>query len=129
MSRTTRTIRAGIVMALTGVSLALAVPAQARTAACTSLTNGVLCTVLANRNGDWAQVQDSYEKTGGGTITARFGHYNRGGTWWDQGAFTQSAGTTRYFSWPAANYGDCLPVVGFMDAGGNRYEVPPVTVC
>ncbi|MFJ3205911.1 hypothetical protein [Streptomyces sp. NPDC086989] len=116
-------------MALTGISLALTAPAQARTAACTYLSNGILCTVLANRNYDWAQVQNSYEKTGGSTITARFGHYNRGGTWWDQGTFTQSAGTTRYFTWPGSDYGDCSSVVGFMDSGGKHYEVPPVTVC
>ncbi|MFJ3922245.1 hypothetical protein [Streptomyces sp. NPDC090022] len=118
----------GVAIALTSVGLAA--PAQARTVACTKLSNGVLCTQLANIDPlDRAQVSNSYEKTGGSTITARFGHYNRGGTWWDQGAFTQSAGTTRYFTWPMSSYADCSAVVGFMDSGGRRYEVPPVSLC
>ncbi|MFE3558920.1 hypothetical protein ACFXKW_29285 [Streptomyces sp. NPDC059193] len=118
----------GVALALTTVGLAA--PAQARTVACTRLSNGVLCTQLANRDAaDRAQVSNSYEKTGGSTITARFGHYNRGGTWMDQGAFTQSKGTTRYFTWGTSYYGDCSAVVGFMDSGGTRYQVPPVTLC
>ncbi|MFJ3880755.1 hypothetical protein ACIPW5_25255 [Streptomyces sp. NPDC090077] len=120
--------------ALVGITLALttigfAAPAQARTAACTKLSNGVLCTWLANRVGDSAEVTDSYEKTGGSPITARFGHYNRGGTWWDNGAFNQPAKTTYYFTWPRADYSDCSAVVGFLDTAGKRYEVPPVSVC
>ncbi|MFE6846674.1 hypothetical protein [Streptomyces sp. NPDC057686] len=116
-------------VALTLTTLAFAGPAQARTVACTSLSNGVLCTQLANRVGDWAQVRNSYEKTGGSPVTVRFGHYNRGGTWWDEGAFTQTAGTTRSYMWPGSDYGDCSAVIGFMDSGGRRYEVPPVSVC
>ncbi|MYV99923.1 hypothetical protein [Streptomyces sp. SID3343] len=77
--------------------------------------------------GYWA-VYVGYDKTGGDTISRRFGHMNNTSYYWaDWG--TQYRGETGV-QWPAWGQYGCNNVVGLMEAQGNGvYRIPPMNLC
>ncbi|WP_073817117.1 hypothetical protein [Kitasatospora sp. CB01950] len=97
---------------------------------CTKLSNGTLYVGVYQGTNFGNDIHDTFEKTGGGTITARFA-YNAGhGTLYDQGAFTQSAGQTKYFRWQNQTIDYCAQVVGILDVTGQgSFQTPPVYMC
>ncbi|MFB7554541.1 hypothetical protein [Streptomyces brevispora] len=93
------------------------------------LTNGVLWTSLTSGTTAPWNVNVSYDKTGGGTITARFGWTHVGtkhtGSW-----FTQSSGTSKGSKWSNVTLSGCNPVVGWIEVQNQQtFNNAPVTQC
>jgi hypothetical protein len=70
------------------------------------LSNGTLLAGFCGHTYDVKRVNIQYQKTGGGTVTLRFGWQfvdanggNAKSITWDAGAFTQSSGQTKYYKW------------------------------
>jgi hypothetical protein len=87
-----------------------------------NLSNGSL---RASWGNDYHTLNISYVKTGGSEITADFQQYGYtagdNGTCFyhdDQGAFTESAGQTRYFSWTNAQLSDFTDAVMYVQGQG-----------
>ncbi|GAB2703845.1 hypothetical protein [Kitasatospora kifunensis] len=100
-------------------------------ASCTSLSNGYFSTSYWMAGGDGpATVQDDYQKSGGGTITADF-EYNDGYTvHMDQGAFQQSSGETKGFQWTNQFLPSCAQITGILAVQGQgNFQTPPIYTC
>ena len=100
-----------------GAIVANVSPASADVAACggngtyigqgeNALTNGTLKAGFCGSSTLIKHVNIQYAKTGGSTVTLRFGwqYVNRDGSGggtikWDNGSFTESAGQTKTFTW------------------------------
>ncbi|MGW8358440.1 hypothetical protein [Streptomyces wedmorensis] len=104
----------------------------------TKLSNGYLFTQI---KADWDypieqpdgsvywKMNEWYDKTGGGTITAQFG-FNYHGYSYSKGWFTQSAGTTSSAYFDGLGFNDCSHVVGWLAVQGqNTFYNAPVTAC
>lgn len=99
---------------------------------CTSLSNGYFSISYSQPGGTGtlALVQDEYQKTGGGTITADF-EYNDGyNVHMDQGAFSQSSGQTKGFQWSNMAIPSCAQLTGILAVyGQGNYQTPPIYTC
>ncbi|MFJ3977533.1 hypothetical protein [Streptomyces sp. NPDC090021] len=126
------------VLAMTGaLSLGVAAPAFAggncgyRTS-CTSLSNGTLSIFLSSSStiDNTLSIVVSYKKTGGGTVSARFGRTYNGSNAWG-GWFNQSSGTTKSTTWTNGySVSGCKSAVGLMEVSGQQtFQTPPVTSC
>lgn len=69
-----------------------------------------------------------YEKTGGGTITAKLGFNYAGTNTWGS-TFTQSAGTTKSASWTRYWSTDCYSTVGLLSVTGQGTFQTPAGTC
>lgn len=96
----------------------------------TSLSNGYLYTQLSTgSDSSHMNVKDWYNKSGGGTISARFGYSYHSGTHYGSW-FSQSSGTTKAAQWSNVYINDCQNVVGFLDVSGQgTFYNAPVTGC
>ncbi|MEW2374414.1 hypothetical protein AB0940_34450 [Streptomyces sp. NPDC006656] len=98
----------------------------------TKLSNGKLWTSIRADNvheGSWWDMYESYEKTGGGAITAKLG-FNYHGYSYDNGWFNQSSGSTHQEEFHWLGFNDCSDIVGWMAVQGQgTYYNAPVSIC
>ncbi|ROQ98238.1 hypothetical protein EDE04_4766 [Streptomyces sp. 2132.2] len=131
--RTSVMVMAGSLVAL---GLALAPAASAGNVdygiSMTKLSNGKLWTTIRPDNvheGSWWTMSETYEKTGGGTITAKLG-FNYHGYSYDKGWFSQSAGTDHSEGFDWLGFDDCNDIVGWMAVQGQgTFYNAPVSIC
>lgn len=99
----------------------------------TQLTSGVL-TFEAENGRDLGQSSSKawlgiwYQKNSGSQIYAEFLYQASGVTHWDQGAFYQSAGTTRSYSWSGVP-ANCSFVGGMWVQNQQTFLTPPTSGC
>ncbi|MBD0672203.1 hypothetical protein BU198_16190 [Streptomyces sp. CBMA156] len=96
----------------------------------TGLSNGALWTcIYTQSNNDYWRLIDTYTKSGGGTITAKFG-FNYHGYSYEGGWFSQSSGTEKQGQFNDLGFNDCSDIVGWMAVQGqNTFYNAPVTIC
>ncbi|MFB7908261.1 hypothetical protein ACFXPX_41650 [Kitasatospora sp. NPDC059146] len=131
-TRVIGTALAGALLAVGGASQAMA---QAKYNASTSLSNGRLSTSISQEDktqpdgSAFWQLQDVYEKTGGGTITAQFG-FNYHGYSYNRDWSDQSVNQTKDAWFWDLGFNDCQNVIGWMAVKGqNTFYNAPVTIC
>ncbi|MGK5450195.1 hypothetical protein [Streptomyces radiopugnans] len=97
---------------------------------CTSLSNGTLYIKLSDGNiGYNMNIRTEYKKTGGSTISAKFGYSLKGSNYWS-GSYSISSGQTKGHTWANAYPTGCPSAVGLLlPSGQSTFQTPPVTSC
>lgn len=97
---------------------------------CTSLSNGRLYIGLYQGSSSRSlNIRTWYTKTGGSTISAKFGYSLQGSNRWS-GSYSISSGQTKGHTWPDAYPTGCPSAVGLLlPSGQPTFQTPPVTSC
>ncbi|MEV7856796.1 hypothetical protein ACFVZJ_37295 [Streptomyces sp. NPDC058322] len=94
---------------------------------CTTLSSGRLFHDKTQGSGP-VNVRTWYEKSSGGTITAKLGFNYAGTTTWGS-TFSQASGTTKSASWDRNWSSDCYSTIGMLSVTGQGTFQTPSGTC